>query len=534
MIPILYEKTETEFTSNGLGRLRDCISCVVTEERNGEYSISFEYPVNGSNFDKIIPGRIIAAAVDDSGNIQPFDIVSCTKPLNGIVTFYGTHISYRQNKIVVSGTNINSLSDALTLLSLGEPSNPFLYSADFESAGYFAAADGTPRSVRSLLGGIEGSILDSYGGEYEFDKFEVTLHHARGIDRDFSIRYGVNLTNYNEETDSSETYSACIPYWTGQNSAGESVVVKGDLVSPGLVTVTGREEAIALDLTDKFETQPTKAEIETFASNMLQANQPNIPKTTINVDFVNLADVLEHEDVAPLYNCELCDSILVYFPFYNVEGRFKIVKTEYDVLSERYKTLELGQRSTTLSEALGISNSLSSSSGASGGGLIPGTIQMFGGATAPIGWLLCDGAAGSRTRYSRLFSVIDTTYGEGDGSSTFNLPDLRDRFPVGAGTSYNLNSKGGEASHQLAESELPTVTGSVNIRRYQYGSGTGATAYSAQGIISTSEGSTTAAGISGSGTNIGSTKVSLSFGNNEAHENRPPYIGVNFIIYAGV
>ena len=175
MIPILYDKDETLFVSNGLGRLYDCISCAVTEERNGIYECVFEYPVTGKLFDKIVPGRIIACEHDYSNDIQPFDIVSYSKPINGIVTFHAVHISYRQSRIVVSGTNINSLSDAFTLFASGQPSNPFSYWTDKTSTGYFAAADGIPHSVRQMLGGMEGSILDSYGGEYEFDKFTVKL-----------------------------------------------------------------------------------------------------------------------------------------------------------------------------------------------------------------------------------------------------------------------------------------------------------------------------------------------------------------------
>ena len=192
MIPILYDSNETSFASNGLGRLRDCISAIVVEERNGVYELDFDYPVDGANFDKIQCGRVVAVRHDDSNDVQPFDIVSYSKPINGIVSFHCVHISYRQRGLVAHGKNINSLSDAFNLLTNSTPSNPFTYEADFTSTGFMASADGTPRSVRSMLGGVEGSILDTYGGEYEFDRFRVILHRRRGQDRDFSIRYGVN------------------------------------------------------------------------------------------------------------------------------------------------------------------------------------------------------------------------------------------------------------------------------------------------------------------------------------------------------
>ena len=115
MIPILYDSNEASFTSNGLGRLRDCISCVCYEERNGLFECDFEYPTDGINYDRIQLGRIIAVTHDESGDVQPFDIISCTRPINGVVTFHCVHISYRQTAMAVSGTNINSLADAFTM-----------------------------------------------------------------------------------------------------------------------------------------------------------------------------------------------------------------------------------------------------------------------------------------------------------------------------------------------------------------------------------------------------------------------------------
>ena len=146
MIPILYESSETVFASNGLGRLRDTISAKVSEERNSIYELDFEYPVNGAHYEDIIPGRIVAVTHDDTGDVQPFDVVSFTRPIGGVVTFHCVHISYRQSGMVASGTSINSLADAFTMLDGATPSNPFTYSADFTSTAYMAAADG-PREV---------------------------------------------------------------------------------------------------------------------------------------------------------------------------------------------------------------------------------------------------------------------------------------------------------------------------------------------------------------------------------------------------
>ena len=354
MIPILYEKGETLFTSNGLGRLRDIISCVCYEERNGVYEVDFSYPVDGVNYDRIQLGRIIAVEHDETNDVQPFDIVSYSRPINGVVTFHAVHISYRQCALTVSGTNVNSLADAFMLLGNAEPSNPFNYWTDKDSTGFLASADGVPHTVRQMLGGMEGSLLDAYGGEYEWDIWTVKLWASRGSLKSFTIRYGVNLADYTEEVDYADTYTSVIPYWVGQDANGNDIVVKGDIQSTSYPSYNGQGRCVPLDVTDKFETQPTKAQVEAQGLSYIESNQTYLPAQNITVDFVRISDSAEYAQFATLQQCKLCDSIRVEFSRYNMTGTFKIVRTEYDVLQERYIKMELGTLSTSLAEALGI------------------------------------------------------------------------------------------------------------------------------------------------------------------------------------
>ena len=351
MIPILYESSETEFVTNGLGRLRDCISCKVTEERNGIYECEFEYPVSGRNFNKIRHGRIIAATHDGSGDVQPFDIVDSTRPIEGVVTFRAVHVSYRQTKLVTYGENINSLADAFAkLVDVCTPANPFTYVTDMTSTGLCKAFDGVPKTVRAMLGGPKGSILDAYGGEYEFDKFIVKLHKQRGSDKHITIRYGVNLVDYSDETDYTDAFTECIPYY----SDGESTVVMPTPAQSGAAGYNGRRECVPLDVTDMFESAPLYTDIFRAAIDYMKNNEVYMPRQTINVDFVRLQDSEEYAQYAKIMDCRLCDTIRIIFPQYNMDGRMKIVKSVYDVLMERYESMELGSLSTTLAEALGI------------------------------------------------------------------------------------------------------------------------------------------------------------------------------------
>ena len=354
MIPILFEKDEKVFATNGLGRLRDCTRCECSEERNGVYEVEFDYPTDGAHFDELLCGRIIGVEHDDTQDMQPFEIYAYSKPIDGVVTFKAFHISYKLGKMtVLNGGPINSLSAAFTLLkNNATPSNPFTFWTDIESTNYMSGAEGAPKTVRQLLGGVEGSVLDAYGGEYEWDRWTVKLWSERGKIRDYTIRYGFNMVDYQEDTDYSETFNAIIPYWQGQDDYGNEVIVRGGVISSG-TTYDNETACVPVDLTDKFEDQPTVSALETMAQSYMSANQPTLPSQNIKVDFIRLQDSEEFKTYAQLQNCNLCDSVHVVFPRYGMDGYFKIVKVVYDVLLERYISMELGTLSRSLADVTG-------------------------------------------------------------------------------------------------------------------------------------------------------------------------------------
>lgn len=357
MIPILYESTETEFTSNGLGRLRDMIRCECAEERNGVYEVEFEYPITGAHYDEIIPGRIIAVEHDDSGDVQPFDIYYYSKPIDGIVTFRASHISYRLNSVVFQNAANASTTDLHQVFSIlkaqSMPANLFVFNTDIETQATPSCisfdGNGEPLIVKQVLGGMEGSILDTFGGEYLFDKFNVSLLMNRGIYRNINIRYGANMTEFTDEMDTSETYNACVPYWKKDNQ-----IVRGNMVLADLPSYDGLTRCMPLDLTEDYDTAPVSDLLDIRAKYIMKQKQTYLPKQNISVKFINLSDSEEYRQFENLQKCQLCDSIKIIFPFYDMEGTFKIVKVVWDVLQERYTEMELGNLSISLAEALGI------------------------------------------------------------------------------------------------------------------------------------------------------------------------------------
>lgn len=372
MIPIIYDKFEEKFTSNGKGRLTDCTSCIVTEERNGIYECEFQYPITGKFYDDLRNGAIIGVIHDDNHDIQPFDVYSYTAPTNGLVTFYAHHISYRLNNIVLQPFNATSCAQTIAnIVPNSINRNPFAFWTDKNVNTNFGLSH--PESVRAILFGQEGSILDVYGkGEYKFDKWDVRLYTNRGSDTGVTVRYGKNLVSINDNVDKSTVCSAIAPYWIGADNV---VVYLPEIyvVSPSAPTVltpwteqndiemTDGSEVIyfqpaeviptPVDFSPDFVGEPTAAQLRTRAYQYLSENTPWIPNENLTIDFAALWQTPEYENVAVLQRVGLCDTVSVYYPELGVtDSSAKVIKVVYNVLLERFDSMEFGRLKSTLTQ----------------------------------------------------------------------------------------------------------------------------------------------------------------------------------------
>lgn len=347
MIPILYEGTETSFTTNGLGRLSDAITCKVTEERNGSYELEMTYPVSGIHFEDITEGKIILAQPHDGGLTEPFIIYRIEKPINGICTIKGEHISYRLCDIVEMPFTAGTIQEAFGLIpSKSATSNPFNFTTDIvSSVGYTLDH---PMSVRGMLGGESGSILDTYGqGDYEFSRFDVTLHSERGADNGVTLRYGKNITDLKNVIDMSNVYTGIVPYWTD----GENTVVLPEKVI--LSEHSGDYSFYIIkpvDFSSDYEEQPTEAQLRDRAQRYITNNEGWKIRNNITVSFVALWDTEEYKEIAPLERVNLCDTVHVKYGPLGVDFSTKVVKTDYNVLLERYNSITLGDTYYSLND----------------------------------------------------------------------------------------------------------------------------------------------------------------------------------------
>lgn len=361
MIPILYDSSETTFTSNGLGRLAECSSCRVTETRNGEYECEFTYPTTGRLYDQIVEGMIIACTHDDKGDRQPFVIYRRSAPMGGSVTFNAHHYTYLLNNIIMEPYTAQSAGAAFILFKNNTiNANPFTFWTDNVNAG--TSKSEIPISVRAALGGTEGSVLDAFHGEYEWDVKTVKLHAQRGTDSGITIRYGKNLTDITQTKDELGTYNSAVGYWLGDDANGQQTLVHTGVISSQGVTSF---VPVVLDLSAEFDAPPSVLTLSAKTRAVLEDTRPWEPNENIKIKFAQLWQTEEYKDVAALQRLSLCDRVSVYYPQLGVEvNNVEIVKVVYNVLLDRYDEMELGQPTSTLAQTLlkpyeeGIKNAL--------------------------------------------------------------------------------------------------------------------------------------------------------------------------------
>ena len=338
MIPILFPSDATDFTSNGIGRLVDCLECSVTEERNGMYELELQYPVSGKWFRELSAGGVIAVIHDDHHDLQPFDIYKVSVPIDGIVTVNACHISYRLNNVIVQPYSADNAEETIAGVSENSVNaNAFTFGTDMTSGVPFTL-DGL-RSARSVLLGEEGSILDTYGGgDFVFDGFSVQYLTSRGRDSGVTVRYGKNMRDLERELDLSGTFNAVAPFWS---SDGTTVTLPEVIVRPTIPV--DPVKPVVMDMCDWFDTVPTEEELRSAARAYLDRRQPWYPAESITVDFVALWQTPEYENVAEMQKVGLGDRVSVYWTAADIIAeKMRVERVVYNVLLERFDSLSLG------------------------------------------------------------------------------------------------------------------------------------------------------------------------------------------------
>lgn len=339
MTPILFDSAATTYSTNGIGRL-DAISCTVTEELNGIFELEMTYPTSGPRFSDLVVSNIILAQPYDGAAAQPFRIYKVGKEMAGRVTVSARHLSYQLNWIPVMPFNYSSLADCLAKLkSQSVYTNPFTFWTDktIPTGGAFVE----PLPVRSCLGGVQGSVLQRYGGDYEWDNWTVKLLTRRGADNGVRISYGKNLVDAQQETNIENTYTGVCPYYIDTDT-NEVTTLPEKYIAASTASGFPFLRIQTVDFSSDFDNPPTVAQLRARTQAYITENNIGHPHVSVDVNFVALWQTEEYKNIAPLERVQLGDTVTVHFDKLDIDEQARVVAYTYDVLRERYNEITIG------------------------------------------------------------------------------------------------------------------------------------------------------------------------------------------------
>lgn len=357
MIPILYDAFETDFNTNGIGLLTDAISCIVTEERNGIYELELSYPVQGHLYSYLKEEAIIKAKANDEDPPQLFRIYQSGRTINNITTWYAEHISYELNGNPVEKFSVSNVNAGVALNRLLEKAViPHKFKAYSDIITTNSTSFDTILSVRNILGGTEGSILDKWHGEYHFDNYRVEFLKNRGEDRGVTIEYGKNLIDASQDKSTDNVVTSIFPYAVYQkDNEGRDIMVT---LNEKIITHKAADNYAApkcqiVDLSDEFESgvEITQSMLRERALSYLGKIETE-PRLNLTLSFIALNKTKDYKNLNAIENLKLCDTVTVRIPKHGTDIKEKVTKVKYNTLKERYDTIEVGEVKTNLVKEL--------------------------------------------------------------------------------------------------------------------------------------------------------------------------------------
>lgn len=331
-------------TTNGLGQF-EATSCLITEELNGIYECEIEMLATDEHFNDIQVGGLLEIPVSEIKK-QIFRIYFISKPINQVVQIKAQHITYDLNKVPVkpfSATGAVNAKNGMLNNTMG--TYPFTMTTNITNTTSKFILD-IPRSFRECLGGYEGSLLDTFRCEYEWDNLEVKMLSKRGNDNGVRIAYGKNLTDFNQEENIENVYTSVLGY-----AVVNDITYTGEIYHKVQATYP---KVLIVDFSDQYEqdTTPTTADLTTKAQEYATNNDIEVPNVNLSISFVPLWQTEEYKNIAPLERVSLGDTVHVFFDKLGVEASARVVKTVFNANLNRFDSVELGNAKANLNTVI--------------------------------------------------------------------------------------------------------------------------------------------------------------------------------------
>ena len=358
MRPILYNANETAFETYGLGEI-DATKAQVTRERNGNYTLYIEYPASGPLAGTFKNDMRIKSDAGLRTKNQTFFISRILKDSTGILKVYAKHISHLTEKMAIrNNTNVSGTAQAalaiLALNALGGIRFDTWSDIDLTSKTSWNIADF--KTARDALGGVKGSILDVWGGEYEFDNTVIRLHKQLGRRSPIVLEYGRNILRAEDDQDIDGAYTSVYPYATytpesqgtgegGATSQQITVELPEKYVDGPYIGLYNERRVLIVDFSSNFKDKevPTVDKLRKLAKDYAINNRLGLPKINTKIEYVDLSKTLDYKLTQILEEAELCDIVPVYYPQIGLTSEdAKLTTIVYDVLLEQNDSVEVG------------------------------------------------------------------------------------------------------------------------------------------------------------------------------------------------
>ncbi len=355
--PILYKANETNFEHLGVSVLSDASKCHVSREKNGIYILEFDYPVNGKNVDKIKEGMYIKSDAGYRTKNQRFVVSKITKTQNEF-KIYCQHISQVKTTMNAIRPDITITGSALMALStwrdnLLDSRDEFFVNSDITTVNSTTWKVENIENARDALGGKAGSILDVWGGEYEFDNLNITLHKSMGIDNPTIIAYGKNLLDLEQEQSILETYTSVFPFkkYTDDNNREQLITLPEILLDSIHLNKFTHRRILKVDFSSD-ENIKTVEQLRSKVKSYIKSNNVGVPKTNLKINYQDLSKVEGVFDNPALEQIDLCDRLKVYYSELGIMNESaKVVKVVWDVILEENHEIEVGDGRSSFTDS---------------------------------------------------------------------------------------------------------------------------------------------------------------------------------------
>ena len=345
--PVLFESSESDFTTQGIGVLTDCLSVEVTNEFNELPELKLDYLATGDIANELVKDRIILADVGEGYLKQLFRVDSVKKSIDNKIEVTASHIlndlSYNTLKQNINASAVTPVAAFNLLKNQLEQPEPKLKMISSITGTTNISWDMTKiDNAKKALGGADGSLLQMFKGEYLFDNHTVHYERTIGTKTGKVIEYGKDLVQVNQEENIEETYNAIKPFSKTGSGNDEKIIYLPERI----IKANSNFEKLRV-LTKDFSQDKleTVDQLRSRTNKYITDNKVGIPKVSLTFEIADIKDDLGFVD-----ELKMGDEVTVFFANLDIDTTARVIKTVWDGLLHRYKTVSIGDKPTTTSD----------------------------------------------------------------------------------------------------------------------------------------------------------------------------------------